>query len=269
MIKLVAIDLDGTLFDAQKNISDENMLAIKEARKNGCYIVIATGRPICGVLPTLKKLGLDTENDYVITYNGAKVLSVGKNELIFSTTITGKTVKELYFEARRLGVFIHAFRKNEELITWKHNPYTDVEVKINHIDAHEFDFEKIDDNEEFLKAMMVDSFDNITKAMEGLDKKYYDLYNVVRSSKIFLEFLNKSTDKGNAIIALANYLGIDIAQTMAIGDAGNDLSMIIDAGIGVAMDNAFKEIKEKADFITKSNEESGVAYAINKFVLNK
>ena len=267
MIKLVAIDLDGTLFDNVKNISIENKEAIKKCHDLGVKIVIATGRPYNGVMPVLKELGLTSINDYVIIYNGAKIYNVGKNELISSTTISGKSVKEIYQESLRLGVYIHAFRKNDELITTMHNPYTNVESTINHVEDHLFDFNQINDNDEFIKAMMVDSEENINRIMPLVDNYFKENFSVLRSSKIFLEFLNKNSDKGKGLVELSKYLNIDIKDTMAIGDAGNDLPMIKSAGIGVVMENAFPEIKAHATFITKSNLDSGVAYALKKYIL--
>lgn len=269
MIKLVTIDLDGTLFDKKKNISLENKKAIQQAKENGCKIVIATGRPISGVIPVLEELNLCSNEDYVIIYNGAKVFNVGTKEIIFSSTIDGKTVKKLYEESLKLGVHFHAFRKNEELITPKHNPYTDIESSINHIEDKLYDFNNINDSDEFLKAMMVDNEENITRIIPLVDKYFTMNYSMVRSSKIFLEFLNKNTHKGHALEALAQHLNIDIQDTMAIGDAGNDLPMILTAGLGVAMENAFPEIKSQANVITDSNENSGVAKAIYKYVLEK
>ena len=269
MYKLVTIDLDGTLFDNEKNISEENLIAIKKCKELGVKIVIATGRPIKGVYPVLEKLGLTSDSDYVITYNGAKVFNVKTKELILSSTITGKEVKDIYYESQRIGTYFHAFRKNEELITPKKNPYTEVETNINHVPNYLFEFENIKDNDEFLKAMMVDSDENITSAMTKVDKKFTQKYTMVRSAKIFLEFLNKNTDKGKALVALANYLNIDIKDTIAIGDAGNDIPMIERAGLGIAMENSFIEVKRKANFITKTNLESGVAYALNKFIIDE
>lgn len=268
MIKLVTIDLDGTLFDKNKNISIENLNAINLAKQKGVYIVLATGRPISGVLPTLKKLNLCSDNDYVITYNGAKVFNVKTKEVIASSTISGKTVKELYAESKRLNVNFHAFRANEELITPKHNPYTDVESKINHIEDHLFDFNKILDDDQFIKAMMVDSEENINRIIPMVNQEFKDNFSMVRSSKIFLEFLNKNTHKGHALCKLANFLNIDLKDTMAIGDAGNDIEMIKLSGIGVAMENAFADVKEIADYITTSNENDGVSNAIFKFILD-
>lgn len=267
MIKLVTIDLDGTLFDAKKNISKLNRDAISKARKLGVKIVIATGRPFSGVWPLLEDLGLTSNEDYVILYNGAKLMNCGTKEIIYSSYLSGRDVKEVYNDAKRLKIDFHAFRKNGELITPRFNPYTNVEATINHIDPKINDIISISDDEEFIKAMMVGDPNNIEHAMAFVNPKLVCEYNMLRSSQIFLEFLPKQANKGLALKALAKYLNIDMKDTMAIGDAGNDIPMIEASEIGVAMKNAFPEVKEKAKFITKSNEESGVAYAINKFII--
>ncbi|MDE7263871.1 MAG: Cof-type HAD-IIB family hydrolase [Anaeroplasmataceae bacterium] len=269
MIKLCTIDLDGTLFDNQKRISEENKLAIEQAKKNGCKIVIATGRPYAGVRPVLEELNLISEEDYVICYNGAKVFNTKTLEIVFSSTLTALDIKKLYQESKRLKTFFHAFQKNEALLTDQHNPYTDVEVRINKIEDHIVDFTQLEDEVEFLKCMMVGKDEDITQAMKHLNPMYNLSYCVVRSSPIFLEFLNPSTNKGSALEALARYLGISMKETMAIGDAGNDLAMIERSAIGVAMENSFPEIKKVANFITTSNENSGVAKALNQFVIMK
>lgn len=268
MIKLCTIDLDGTLFDKDKNISIENIEAIKKAKENGCKIVICTGRPMNGIKPVITKLNLLSDEDYVVCYNGSKIINVGTNEVIFSKLIDGKTIKEIYYEAKKLNLYYHAFRDNEELLTFEHNPYTDVEARINNICDHLIDFETIKDDELFLKCMIVDEKEKLDNAMTTIPKELYDKYSIVRSAGIFLEFLNKETNKGLALKALAKHLNIDMSETMAIGDAGNDLDMIRFAGIGVAMENGYDYVKEAADYITASNEENGVAKALNKFVNN-
>ena len=269
MIKIVTIDLDGTLFDKDKNISYQNKLAIAKCHDLGVKIVIATGRPLNGVMPVLEELGLTTTSDYAIIYNGAKIMNVGSKEIISSSLIDGRVVKELYQESKRLGINIHAFRDNEELITPKHNPYTDVESTINHIPDLIVDFDTIKPEEKFIKCMLVDSEENITRCMSEVKEKYYTNYSMVRSSKIFLEFLNRGIEKGSALKSLASYLNINMSDTMAIGDAGNDISMIKAAGVGVAMKNAFPEVLEIADYITTNdNNNSGVAEALNKFCIN-
>lgn len=269
MIKLVGIDLDGTLFDSEKKISAENKKAIAEARKLGCKIVIATGRPLKGVLEVLEELNLNTDNDFVIVYNGGKILNSGTSELIFSSTINGKQVKNVYNEALRLNSYMHAFRKSEEFVNYKSNIYSDVEIRINHLSDKIIDFMEISDEEEFIKAMIVDDEKKLDEIEKLVSKDLRDTMTVVRSSKIFLEFLNPKVEKGLAILNLAKYLGIKPEETMAIGDAGNDLSMIKEAFIGVAMKNGSEICKTNANYITTAdNNNSGVAEAINKFVIN-
>ena len=269
MIKLISIDLDGTLLDNKKNISALNLEAIKRCKEIGIRVVIATGRPINGVMPILKKLGLTSNDDYVITYNGAKVFNVGTKTDIFTSTIDGKVVKELYNEAKRLGVHYHSFRENEELITVDHNPYTDVEATINGIEDHIFDYSLINDNDRFIKTMFVDDSKKIDDSILNVNKKYKEELTMVRSSNIFLEFLNPNSSKGLALEVLAKHLNIDINDTMALGDAGNDLPMLLKAGIGVCMENSTPDIKNQVKYITDSNEDSGVGKAIFKYVFNK
>jgi Cof subfamily protein (haloacid dehalogenase superfamily) len=269
MIKIVTIDLDGTLFDPKKNVSTENRIAINKCKELGVKIVIATGRPISGVKPLLIDLGLNTNDDYVILYNGAKIINCGTNECIYSSNIRGKDVKELYEESKKLGVFFHAFRIDGELITPMHNPYTDVEAKINNVKDNYHDIISLNDDDLFLKAMMVGDELDINRIMNEVDKKFVERYSMLRSSKIFLEFLDKKTSKGEALKSLAKYLNISMDDTMAIGDAGNDIPMIKEAKIGVAMENAFPEVLASADYVTASNRESGVAKALNKFIIEK
>ncbi len=269
MIKLCTIDLDGTLFDNKKRISKENKEAIANAQKKGCKIVIATGRPMNGVLPVLKELNLLEEENYVICYNGAKILNVKTNEVVFASTLNGTSAKELYLLSRKLNTNYHAFRLNEELITDVHNPYTDIEARLNQIEDVLVDFTQIQEEDLFIKCMMVGENETLNYAYQHLPKTITDMYSIVRSSPIFLEFLNKNSHKGVALEILAHHLGISIKDTMAIGDAGNDLEMIRKAGIGVAMENSFQEVLAEADFITTSNENHGVAYALNRFLKNQ
>ena len=133
MVKIITIDLDGTLFDSMKKISDENKEAIRLAREKGIKVVIATGRPFNGVKPVLEELNINSDDDYVICYNGAKCFNVKTGELVASSTITGKEVKEIFNESQRLGTYFHAFRQNEELIVHEKNEYSDVETRINKI----------------------------------------------------------------------------------------------------------------------------------------
>ena len=265
MYKLIAIDMDGTLLKEDKTISIKTKEAIKMATDKGAKVVLASGRPIIGLEPYLKELGLDTEDDYVMSFNGSLVQNSRTKEIVFESALKGTDLKSLYALSKELGVNIHAF-DTKGCITPVMSKYTEVEGKLNHIEVGIVDFNEVSDDEDIIKIMFVDPQEKLEEAIKKLPADIYDKYTVVRSSPFFLEFLNKESNKGVGVAALANHLGINKKEVICMGDAGNDLAMIEYAGMGVAMANAFDEVKKAANFITLSNEEDGVAFAINKFV---
>lgn len=266
MIKLVAIDLDGTLFDSKKRITQENKDAIKKAKENGIKVVLATGRPYNGIKKTLEELNLIDDDDYVICYNGARIFKTKSLEPIASSFITYDEMIKVYEEAIRQNSYFHVFTEKEKLLTSKFNPYTEIESTINGVEANEANFYEIPNYTKFIKAMIVDDEKNLDRIINNISSDLPRNFQMVRSSKIFLEFLNKYSNKGFALETLSKYLGLNPDELMAIGDAGNDIAMIKYAGTGVAMKNSFPEVKIIANYITENdNENSGVAEAFNNF----
>lgn len=268
MYKLIALDMDGTLLNSKKNISRRTKEAIENARKNGVKVVLATGRPVDGIESYLKELQMISDKDYAITYNGALVQNVGTKDVISSTPLNKSNLIELYNISKELNVNIHAFTE-DKCITPKMSKYTKLESEINGIEVDVIDFNTVNDDETILKIMMIDEPEILDAAIKKLDKELYSRYTIVKSTPYFLEFLSIEANKGQGIKGLAEELKINKDEVICIGDAGNDLHMIQYAGLGVAMGNAFEEIKKEADYITKSNDEDGVAHVIEKFVLNK
>ena len=257
MYKLIAVDMDGTLLKNDKTVSDRTKKTLKEAREKGVNVVIATGRPIDGVSRYLEELDMLGENDYVLSYNGGLVLKTKSREIISKIALTGADLHYLHKLSKELGVNIHAFSEVYGLITPKNN----IKIGIN-------DYSKIEDDHSIIKVMMIDEPEVLQKAVDNLPKEVYEKYTVVRSTPYFLEFLNKEVNKGTGVKLLADHLGVKQEEVMTFGDAENDLDMIVYAGMGVAMANGFEEVKEAANYITDSNEEDGVAKAIEKFVLS-
>ena len=260
--KLIALDMDGTLLRKDKTVSERTKKAIEDARKKGVTVVLATGRPIDGVTKYLEELDMYGENDYVLSYNGGLVLKTKNREAICKIGLTGEDLHYLYEISKELGVNIHAFSETKGLITPKNSKYTEVEANINNIKN------KLEKDHSIIKIMMIDEEEVLQKAIDNLPKEVYDKYTVVRSTPYFLEFLNKEVNKGVGVEMLAKHMGITLDQVITMGDAGNDLHMIECAGMGVAMGNAFEEIKEVANYITDTNENDGVAKAIEHLVLN-
>lgn len=268
MYKLIALDMDGTLLNKNHKISKENKEAIKKAREKGTKVVLASGRPIDGLEKYLKELDLITEEDYVMSFNGSLVQKVKSKEAIVKTALKGSDLLYLYELSKELNVDIHGFSKLG-CITPRMNPYSDIEGELNDIKVHLVDFDTINPKEDIIKVMMVDEPKKLDEAMRLLPEEVFEKYNVVKSAPYFLEFMNKETSKGTALKVLADELGLKKEEIIGVGDAGNDLDMIKYAGLGVAMGNGFEEVKAVANFITKTNEEHGVAHVIEKFILNQ
>lgn len=269
MYKLVAIDMDGTLLKGDKTVSERTKSAIQSAREMGVTVVLATGRPIEGVSKYLEELDMYTDKDYVLSYNGALVQKTKSKESIAKIALEGSDLHYLKKLSNELGVNIHAFSEEKGLITPKNSKYTEVEANINNIKINEIDIDAISDDEVIIKIMMIDEPEILGPAIDKLPKDVFEKYTVVRSTPYFLEFLNKEVNKGVGVEMLAKHLGIKREEIITLGDAGNDLHMIEYAGLGIAMGNAFDEVKEAADYITDTNENDGVAKAIEKFILNK
>ncbi|MCB2289970.1 sugar-phosphatase [Clostridium sp. CS001] len=267
MYKLVAIDMDGTLLNEEREISPENYEAIQKARENGVKVVLASGRPLVGFKRYLEDLNLVSEDDYVVAFNGAIVQSSGGNKIISKTTLDLKDYEELYELSIELKVNIHALTENT-VISPKDSKYTRLESEINLIHSEIIAVEDVPKDTNILKVMFIDDPKIIDEVIKKIPETLLSKYTVVRSAPFFLEFLHKSVNKGAGVEALAQELNIKQEEVICIGDAGNDIHMVKYAGLGVAMGNAFPELKRVANFITKTNEQNGVAHVINKFVLN-
>lgn len=269
-LKIVAIDLDGTLLTGSKTITKENYEAIKYLKKKKIYPVVATGRPLCGCLPTLNHLDLFKKENYLICFNGAKVINLKTNEIIYSSYLKLEDFKKIYYLSKKFKTNFHAFRFDDEALLCDNiNPYTLVESEINNIKITPFNINEITDNK-FIKVMIVDSENNLNIIEQNIPNEFKEKYNIVRSSKIFLEFLNKNCNKGIAVQKLAEHLGLTMDNVMSIGDAGNDLHMIETSKIGCCMANGYEYVKEKADYVTQNDmNNSGVAECINKYVVSK
>ncbi len=265
MYKLIAVDMDGTLLKEDKTISKETIKAINKAKARGIKVVLATGRPIEGIQSYLQELNLISSEDYAIAYNGAIIQNTESKQIISKALIKGSDLKYLYDLSKKLKVNIHAFDL-EGCITPKMTKYTEFEGAMNDIKVNIKDFNLIEDEEGIIKVMMVDDEEILDEALKNMPKEVFEKYTVVRSAPYFLEFLNKKVNKGEGVRALSEVLGIKQEEVICIGDAGNDIHMIRYAGLGVAMGNAFEEVKKEADFITKTNEEDGVAHVINEFI---
>ena len=269
MYKLIALDMDGTLLNDDKVVSEKNKEALKKAKELGVYVVLASGRPIDGLLKFLEELNLLGEDDYVLSYNGCLVQKTKTREAVCDVTLKGRDLKYLKKLADEAGLNIHAFSKEKGLITPKENKYTTYEAHHNGIDFHIDDFSGIKDDEDIIKVMMIDEPEILDEGMKKLPSEVYEKYSVAKSAPFFLEFFNKEASKGIGVKLLADHLGIKREEIIAVGDEMNDYSMIEYAGLGVAMGNACEKIKEIANYVTDTNDNDGVAKVVEEFIIKE
>lgn len=269
MYKLIALDIDGTVLREDKSLSPAVVEAVSKASDKGVKVVITTGRPISGISRILNKLNLNSEGDYAIGYNGGLVQKTHNDEVTSQILMPEDSFELLYKLSLDLNVHLHLLTSKEVITPNKDiSPYTVLEAHINSIQLLYSTPEEINQLEAVNKIMFIDHTEILDSAIENLPDWIYEKFNVVRSTPNFLEILPKGVSKGTGIKLLADSLGIKQEEIIAVGDADNDIDMIEYAGLGVAMGNAFENVKAIADYISKTNEEDGVAHVINKFILS-
>ena len=268
MYKLVAIDIDGTLMNDRKEITKEVNDAIQAAKAKGVSVVICTGRPIVGVQSIIEELKLNDEEDFVITFNGALVQNTYSKDVESQITLAYENLKELYELSLKLDSPFQFF-DTESLYTPNReiSRYTVHEAHINQIPIHYLPIDEVPKDMLIPKVMFIDEPERLNTIIANIPESLWEKYTFVKSTPFFLEILDPSVSKGNAVKQLAEKLSIKQEEVICIGDGENDLSMVEYAGCGVAMANAVSVVKEVAQFHTLSNNENGVAYAIEKLVL--
>ena len=268
--KLIALDIDGTLINSSRELTDGVRKSIANAKKQGVKVVLCTGRPLKGIKNFLHELNLEEEGDFAATFNGALVQDTFNKNTISHLTLTYDNLIELYNLSTMVGSRSHFYDTNT-LYTFNKSisDYTVLEAHLTGAHLNVTTLEEVPKDICVSKFMMIDHPEVLDECIKKIPKEYYEKYTIVRSTPSFLEFLNPLANKGAGISLLANYLGIKSEEVICVGDAGNDKHMIEYAGLGVAMGNATDEIKELADYITLSNNEDGVAHVINKFILDE
>lgn len=264
-IKLIAIDMDGTMLNSHHAISPRVKEMIKTAKDHGIKVAICTGRPYSGAAGYFEELGLS--DDFVICYNGAIVQHIKSGEQIAHYSLTHEDFLEIDTMARRLDVHLHLmddkfiYTSNRDI-----SPYTVRESFLVGMPVKYRTQEEITPDFSIIKMMMIDEETILDEAIAKLPDWFFEKYTALRSADFYFEILNKETDKGRGLERLAEHLGISQSETMAIGDNENDLAMIRYAGTGVAMGNAIQSVKDAADVIVADNDHDGVAEAIQSIL---
>ena len=271
MYKIIACDLDETLLNDNHKVSTRNIEAIKRARALGVKFVPATGRGFTSVSSTLEELQLlDSDNEFVISFNGGAITENKNNRLLHFEGITFGKASELFRRGLNYNVGIRVYTKDNVYAynyTDEEKQYSSTRMKITEIFDTNIDFLK---GQEIVKVLYINTDYNYLKGIENDLRDILNDMNVTYSSNRYIEFNHSGVDKGTGLLTLAKLLHVDPKDTIAIGDNYNDLSMIKCAGLGVYVANAVEELKQHADYVTTTtNNEGAVAEVIEKFILNK
>lgn len=276
-IKLIAIDMDGTLLNSSHEITEENKAAILAASQKGIHIVISTGRPYSGIqADNVSPIGIH----YAITANGAAIYRVPEMECLYSNVMSADLACPIIRELQKKDMHYDAFIEGERYTEKSHQYVIDkldilpatrelirstafaVDDLASYIEERHLDVQKMTLNFYPLADGTLADHDSVTRLLSSNPQVTY-----LCGGHHNLEFTKAGVTKGSALKVLADMLKIPLESTMAIGDTENDLDIIRTAGIGVAMGNAIDAVKDAADYVTCSNEESGVAAAIRKLTL--
>lgn len=267
--KLLALDLDGTLTNGRKEISEENKRYLEMAQRTGVKIVLASGRPVLGICPDAEALNLYGRGGYILAYNGGHMIDCGTGKDLFRKTIPMELYHEICAVHKKFDAYPLTYNHKGVICENTESEYVKREGYNNRIPVIKVASLEEEIREPVVKFMVVGVHEELKRAREYLLKIYEGVLNIFFSEPYFLEITPPGIEKGAALEQLCNILSIGKEDVMACGDGLNDIPMLQFAGLSVAMGNACDEIKACADYITASNEEDGVAKAVRKFLLQE
>lgn len=261
--KLMAVDIDGTLINSEGKLTNKTRDAIKVAVSKGLIFIIASGRPVQGIEYINEILNIDVP---FITYNGAMVVMGKSKKVLYEKRLFDSDAKEIIELGKKFNTTIIVWSENKLYVS-EMNEKVEKYKEITKGEPILFtDIDKLV-NKGVTKVLWYDDEETIEYYQSIMGNLVSGNVNFHTSRPMFLEFVDKQASKAIAMEKLGEYFGIKQCEMIAIGDGFNDLSMIEYAGLGVAMGNSKDEIKKRADYVTLTNDEDGVAEVIYKFVL--
>lgn len=263
-IKMITIDLDGTLLRSDGSVSDRTVRTLQAARDKGVVVAIATGRMYQTARPYGERLNLG--DSPLLLFAGGLIETLESKKILFQQAIPQQTAQELVDLAREQG--------------WQMQTYIDDVLRAARDDEWIRDYERITHSKACIcgddfyhvqgdcnKLLSRGGHDDLVARKALIEKTFPGRFNVLFSAPTFLEIMPQGVDKGEGIRRLGELYGIGTDEIMALGDSQNDLDMLKAAGFPVAMANAAEEVKAAAAYVTASNDDDGVAAAVEKFVL--
>ncbi|OAV71587.1 Phosphatase YidA [Bacteroidales bacterium Barb4] len=263
--KLLVLDIDGTLLNDSKVMTSGTLTALLKVQQAGVRIVLASGRPAYGVLPIAKALEMDKYGGFIMSYNGGQILNAQSGEILFEKKLDAETISYVHKKAKKRGIPVFTYANDLIVTDAPENAHVLAEAALNKMRvAGAEDFTGAASHEYVLvsddNAVLSDLYAHWKKRLNGVADVFF-------SEPFFLEIVPPSVNKGDALSFLKDALQVKTEEVIAFGDGVCDIPMLQLAGTGIAMGNANDAVKSCADHITLSNEEEGVAAAIEKHIV--
>ena len=268
MIKLIAIDMDGTLLNSKKELLEETKQYFKNFHNKNTetLLVLCTGRPETGIRPYLKDLGYLEENHYIISQNGANIYESQTGKRLMDAFVDSAAIQKWIELGKKHGISVmgagvdYYYSFDEDPTEWMEFDVKLVSGKLKRIPTKE------SLNTDFYKILLMGDEEQLNEFETFIPQEWRDEFYVVRSQKYLVEVLTKGVNKAFGLEELAQKLNIEPSEIAAIGDAANDIEMLEYAGLAIAMGNASEEVKSIADIVTDTNENNGVIKAIDNLI---
>ena len=266
--RLIAVDLDGTLVRSDQSISQRTIETLVQVQQMGVKVVVASGRPTFGTAHVADTLRLKEFGGYVMSYNGGEIYNWGTRSRLHAQMLDEDVIPYLYTCAREHGLPIMTYMSKEVVSEVEDNEYIRYSAMRNRMSIRKVDdFVSATKGAGIVKCIIVGD-PTLLPALEAeLQTALKGKAGAFRSEPFFLEIVPEGIDKGMGLSILLDKIGMKQSELIAFGDAYNDIPMLKFAGMGVAMGNAAEEIKKAADMVAQSNNDDGVALAVENLIL--
>ena len=267
MKKIISLDIDGTLYNSQRQITPTTRAALLRAQEKGAVLVLASGRPTAGLVPIAQELDMQRYHGMLLSYNGGVVQDFMTGEVIYSCTIPVPLAKNLLRHLEKFPVN-PIVDDGKTIYTTDPNGFkVPYESQSNHLAIRQV--ENICDAVDFspAKILIASPEDILQEHTLAISQPFAEHLSFVLSAPVYLEATPFGVNKADALRKTCEVLGVSTDDIIAFGDAQNDIPMLKLAGYGVAMGNACSALKEIADEVTATNDEDGIARTLEKMGL--
>lgn len=276
MSKIILTDIDGTLLNSEKKLTEKTKEALIKAQKLGHRLVLASGRPTSGLYDLVEELDMKKYNGLLISFNGAKVTECATNNVLYNKTLSIDDCKNVLNHLKGFNVkpmiekdnYMYVNNVFDNMITADGKSFNVIEYESR---AGKFLLCEKEDLASFVdyplnKILVAGEPEYLKDNYKKLMEPFKDTLNCMFTTSFYFEFTAKDIDKGNAIRETILPLGYNKEDIISFGDGENDISMIEESGLGIAMGNAVDKLKAKSSYITLSNDEDGIALALDKYL---